>query len=227
MNKAEVLQRILEVGIVPVIRAASSEDALLATEALYQGGLPIAEITMTVPGAVAAIRFLVQQRGRDILIGAGTVLDVQTARQCVEAGALFLASPGLDRETMAFAHSQNKVMFAGALTPSEIVAAWKAGSDLVKVFPCNALGGPKYIASLKGPLPQVRLVPSGGVSLENISQFIEAGASAVAVGGELVDRRALRSRKLETISQNARSFIELIHKAREKVPVQAPIGTRP
>src|SRR5215813_807185 len=214
MNKAEVLQRILEVGIVPVIRAVSSEDALSATEALYQGGLPIAEITMTVPGAVAAIRSLVQ-RSRDILIGAGTVLDVQTARQCVEAGALFLASPGLDRETVAFAHSQNKVMFAGALTPSEIVAAWKAGSDLVKVFPCNALGGPKYIASLKGPLPQVRLVPSGGVSLENISQFIEAGASAVAVGGELVDRSALRSRKLETISQNARSFIELLHKARE------------
>jgi len=223
MNKAEVLQRILEVGIVPVIRAASIEDALSATEALYQGGLPIAEITMTVPGAVAAIRSLAQQRGRDILIGAGTVLDVQAASQCVKAGAQFLASPGLDLETVAFAQSLNKPIFAGALTPTEIIAAWRSGSDFVKVFPCNALGGPKYIASLKGPLPQVRLVPSGGVSLENVWQFIEAGASAVAVGGELVDCSALRSRKLETISQNARSFIELIHKAR----VQAPIGTRP
>jgi 2-dehydro-3-deoxyphosphogluconate aldolase/(4S)-4-hydroxy-2-oxoglutarate aldolase len=215
MNKAEVLQRILEVGIVPVIRAGSSEDALSATEAVYRGGIPIAEITMTVPGAVAAIRSLVQQRGRDILIGAGTVLDVQAARQCVEAGAQFLASPGLDLETVAFAHSQNKVMFAGALTPSEIIAAWRAGSDLVKVFPCNALGGPKYIASLKGPLPQVQLVPSGGVSLETISEFIRAGASAVAVGGELVDAKAVRSRRMETISQNARSFVELIHKARK------------
>src|SRR5215472_18846766 len=125
MNKAEVLQRILEVGIVPVIRAGSSEDALSATEAVYRGGIPIAEITMTVPGALAAIRSLVQQRGRDILIGAGTVLDAQTARQCVEAGAQFLASPGLDLETVAFAHSQNKVMFAGAITPTEIIAAWK------------------------------------------------------------------------------------------------------
>ncbi|HEX4802503.1 MAG TPA: bifunctional 4-hydroxy-2-oxoglutarate aldolase/2-dehydro-3-deoxy-phosphogluconate aldolase [Myxococcaceae bacterium] len=215
MNREEILQRILEVGIVPVIRASSSDDALSATEAVYRGGIPIVEITMTVPGALAAIRSLVQQRGRDILIGAGTVLDAQMALQCVEAGAQFLASPGLDVETVEFAQSQNKPIFAGALTPTEIIAAWRSGSDFVKVFPCNALGGPKYIASLKGPLPQVRLVPSGGVSLENIRQFIEAGASAVAVGGELVDRSALRSRKLETISQNAHSFIELIHKARE------------
>lgn len=215
MNREEILQRILEVGIVPVIRASSSDDALSATEAVYRGGIPIVEITMTVPGALAAIRSLVQQRGRDILIGAGTVLDAQMARQCVEAGAQFLASPGLDVETVEFAQSQNKPIFSGALTPTEIIAAWRSGSDFVKVFPCNALGGPKYIASLKGPLPQVRLVPSGGVSLENIWQFIEAGASAVAVGGELVDRSALRSRNLETISQNARSFIELIHKARE------------
>jgi len=215
MNKEKILQRILEVGIIPVIRASSSDDALSATEAVYRGGIPIVEITMTVPGALAAIRSLVQQRGRDILIGAGTVLDPQTARQCVEAGAQFLASPGLDVETVEFARSHDKPIFAGALTPTEIIAAWRSGCDFVKVFPCNALGGPKYIASLKGPLPQVRLVPSGGVSLENISQFIEAGASAVAVGGELVDLRALRLRKLETISQNARNFIEQIHQARE------------
>ena len=215
MNKEEILRRILEVGIVPVIRASSSDDALSATEAVYRGGIPIVEITMTVPGALAAIRSLVQQRGRDILIGAGTVLDAQTARQCVEAGAQFLASPGLDVETVEFARSQDQPIFAGALTPTEIIAAWRSGCDFVKVFPCNALGGPKYIASLKGPLPQVRLVPSGGVSLENISQFIEAGASAVAVGGELVDLRALRLRKLETISQNARNFIEQIRQARE------------
>jgi 2-dehydro-3-deoxyphosphogluconate aldolase / (4S)-4-hydroxy-2-oxoglutarate aldolase len=214
MDKAEVLQRILEIGIIPVIRVASSQDAIAATEAASRGGIPIAEITMTVPGAIDVIRSLVQQRGSDVLIGAGTVLDATTARQCIAAGAQFLASPGLDLETVSVARSQGKVIFAGALSPTEVIAAWKAGADLVKVFPCNRVGGPKYIASLKGPLPQVQLVPSGGVSLETASEFILAGASALAVGGDLIEAADLRSRKLETIAERARRFVDLVHKAR-------------
>jgi len=224
MDKAEVFQRIVEVGIVPVVRAASSEDALRAAEAVSLGGIPIVEITMTVPGAVEVIRSLVKQRGGELLIGAGTVLDPQMARRCIEAGAQFLASPGLDLETVAFARAQGKVMFAGALTPTEVLAAFKAGSDFVKVFPCNALGGPKYIASLRGPLPQVQLVPSGGVSLQTAQEFILAGAAALAAGGELVDAAALRSGKLETIAQNARSFVEVVRKTRGRAKAAAPAG---
>ena len=224
MDKAEVFQRIVEVGIVPVVRAASSEDALRAAEAVSLGGIPIVEITMTVPGAVEVIRSLIKQRGGELLIGAGTVLDPQMARRCIEAGAQFLASPGLDLETVAFARAQGKVMFAGALTPTEVLAAFKAGSDFVKVFPCNALGGPKYIASLRGPLPQVHLVPSGGVSLQTAQEFILAGAAALAAGGELVDAAALRSGKLETIAQNARSFVEVVRKTRGRAKAAAPAG---
>jgi 2-dehydro-3-deoxyphosphogluconate aldolase/(4S)-4-hydroxy-2-oxoglutarate aldolase len=216
LDRSAVSRRIVEIGIVPVIRAASGEEAFLAAEAVSRGGIPIVEITMTVPGAVEVIRSLVEQKRTDLLIGAGTVLDAQTARQCVEAGAQFLASPGLDLETVAFARSQGKVMFAGALTPTEVITAWKAGADFVKVFPCNALGGPRYIASLKGPLPQVRLVPSGGITLETAAEFIVAGASALAAGGELVDAGALRSRKLDTIAQNARSFVDLVRKTRDR-----------
>lgn len=223
MDRAEVFQRIVEVGIVPVIRAASSEDAFRAAEAVSLGGIPIVEITMTVPGAVEVIRSLVKQRSGDLLIGAGTVLDPQVARRCIEAGAQFLASPGLDLETVAFARAQGRVMFAGALTPTEVIAAWRAGADFVKVFPCNALGGPKYIASLKGPFPQVQLVPSGGVSLQTASEFILAGAAALAAGGELMEAAALRSGKLETITQNARSFIEVVRKTRGRAKA-APAG---
>jgi 2-dehydro-3-deoxyphosphogluconate aldolase/(4S)-4-hydroxy-2-oxoglutarate aldolase len=216
MNRSEVFQRIIEVGIIPVIRGTSSEDALLAAEAVSRGGIPIVEITMTVPGAIEAIRNLVRQRGADMLIGAGTVLDVQTARRCLEAGAQFLASPGLDPDTVKLARSQGTVIFAGALTPTEVIAAWKAGSDFVKVFPCNALGGAKYIASLKGPLPDVPLVPSGGVSLETASELLLAGSAALAVGGELLDAASIKSRQLDSITQNARRFVELVRKARQQ-----------
>jgi len=213
MDKAQVLQRIVEIGIVPVIRVASSEDALAAAEAVSQGGIPIVEITMTVPGAIEVIQSL-NQRRTDLLIGAGTVLDAATARQCIAAGAQFLASPGLDLETVAVARSQGKVMFAGALSPTEVIAAWKANADFVKVFPCSAVGGPKYIASLKGLFPEAQLVPSGGVSLETAPEFILAGASALAAGGELIEASALRAHKLATIAQKTRRFVELVRKAR-------------
>ncbi len=222
MNRSEVFQRIIEVGIIPVIRGVSSEDALLAVEAVSRGGIPIVEITMTVPGAIEAIRNLVRQRGADMLIGAGTVLDVQTARRCLEAGAQFLASPGLDPDTVKLARSQGTVIFAGALTPTEVIAAWKAGSDFVKVFPCNAVGGAKYIASLKGPLPDVPLVPSGGVSLETASELLLAGSAALAVGGELLDASAIKSRQFDLITQNALRFIELVRKARQQAKGLVP-----
>jgi len=213
MDKAQVLQRIVEIGIVPVIRVASSEDALAAVEAVSQGGIPIVEITMTVPGAIEVIQSL-NQRRTELLIGAGTVLNPAAARQCIAAGAQFLASPGLDLETVGVARSQGKVMFAGALSPTEVIAAWKANADFVKVFPCSAVGGPKYIASLKGLFPEAQLVPSGGVSLETATEFILAGASALAAGGELIEASALRAHKLATIAQKARSFVELVRKAR-------------
>jgi len=215
MNRSEVLQRIVDVGIIPVVRGTSSEDALLAAEAVSKGGIPIVEITMTVPGAIEAIRELARQRGTEMLIGAGTVLDVQTARRCLEAGAQFLASPGLDLDTVRLARSQGTVIFAGALTPTEVIAAWRAGSDFVKVFPCNAVGGARYIASLKGPLPDIPLVPSGGVSLETAPELLRAGSAALAVGGELLDAAAIRSRQLDSITQNARRFISLVQKARQ------------
>jgi len=216
MNRTEVFQRIIEVGIIPVIRGTSAEDALLAAEAVSRGGIPIVEITMTVHGAIEAIRDLVKQRGADMLIGAGTVLDAQTARRCLEAGAQFLASPGLDLDTVKLARSQGTVIFAGALTPTEVIAAWKAGSDFVKVFPCNALGGARYIASLKGPLPDVPLVPSGGVSLETAPELLLAGSAALAVGGELLDTAAIKARQFDSITQNARRFISLVQKARQE-----------
>ncbi len=150
-----------------------------------------------------------------MLIGAGTVLDVHTARRCLEAGAQFLASPGLDPDTVKLARSQGTVIFAGALTPTEVIAAWKAGSDFVKVFPCNAVGGAKYIASLKGPLPDVPLVPSGGVSLETAPELLLAGSAALAVGGELLDAAAIKSRQFDLITQNAGRFIEVVRKARQ------------
>jgi 2-dehydro-3-deoxyphosphogluconate aldolase/(4S)-4-hydroxy-2-oxoglutarate aldolase len=221
MNRSEVFQRIIEVGIIPVIRAASREDALFAAEAVFRGGIPIVEITMTVPGAIEAIRSLVKQRGAEMLIGAGTVLDAQTARQCIEAGAQFLASPGLDPDTVKLARSQGTVIFAGALTPTEVIAAWKAGTDFVKVFPCNAMGGARYIASLKGPLPDIPLVPSGGVSLETAAELLLAGSAALAVGGELLDAAAIKARKLDSIAQNARRFIDLVQKARQQAKALA------
>ncbi len=222
MNRTEVFQRIIEVGIIPVIRGTSAEDALLAAEAVSRGGIPIVEITMTVHGAIEAIRDLVKQRGADMLIGAGTVLDAQTARRCLEAGAQFLASPGLDLDTVKLARSQGTVIFAGALTPTEVIAAWKAGSDFVKVFPCNALGGARYIASLKGPLPDVPLVPSGGVSLETAPELLLAGSAALAVGGELLNAAAIKSRQLDSITQNARRFIDVVRRARQQVKRPAP-----
>ena len=215
MGKQETISRMLEIGIIPVVRASSPREATLAAEAVCAGGIPIVEITMTVPRAVGVIRELSARAGTHVLVGAGTVLDVETARQCVDAGAQFLVSPGFDRETVEFAVKEKVPMLAGARTPTEVRAAWRAGSDLVKIFPCGQVGGAKYIKALKGPLPQIPLVPTGGVNLETAAEFILAGAAALGVGGELVQADALKANNAELISANARKYVEAVKRARE------------
>ncbi|MGA2575083.1 MAG: bifunctional 4-hydroxy-2-oxoglutarate aldolase/2-dehydro-3-deoxy-phosphogluconate aldolase [Bryobacteraceae bacterium] len=181
MNRQEVRARIEEIGIVTAIRLSSAEDALFAVKAIAGCGIPIAEVTMTVPGAIKVISELVRDRP-ELVVGAGTVVDTETARRCLDAGAMFLSSPGLDLEVVEFAVKQNVVVFPGALTPSEIMAAWKAGSDFVKVFPCSRLGGANYINALKSPFPHIPLIASGGVTQGNTADFILAGAAAVGIG---------------------------------------------
>ncbi len=217
MDKQKVRSRIEEIGIVPVVRASSQREAHIAAEAVCKGGIPIVEITMTCPGAIEVIRELTKSAGAEILVGAGTVLTAEDARRCLDAGAQFLVSPGFDRATVELAVREAKLMLAGALTPSEIVTAWKAGSDLVKVFPCGQVGGAKYIKALKGPLPQIPLVPTGGVNLTTAAEFIEAGAAALGIGGELVQAEALKSNKPELIVETARKFLEIVTTARAKL----------
>ena len=192
MTKSEVRQRILDVRVVPVVRAATAELAISAARAVYEGGIPIVEVTMTVPGAIDVISELVRSMGAQVLIGAGTVLDAATAQKCLDAGAEFLVSPGFDADTVKLANRQGKLMMAGALTPTEVIAAWKAGSDFVKIFPCGNVGGPAYIKALKAALPQIPMVPTGGVNLSNAAQYLEAGASALGIGSELKTTEAAR-----------------------------------
>src|SRR6266849_87211 len=217
MDKQKVRDRIIEIGIVPVVRASSSREARIAADAVCQGGIPIVEITMTVPGAVDVIRELAKNSSSEVLVGAGTVLNVEAARRCLDAGAQFLVSPGLNLPTVALAAREGKLMMAGSLTPTEVMAAWEAGADFVKVFPCGQVGGAKYIKALKGPLPQIPLVPTGGVNLNTAAEFIEAGAAALGVGGELVQAEALKAGKPEVIVENARKFLEIVKRARAQM----------
>ena len=215
MDKAETLQRITEVGIVPVVRAASSEEALRAVEAIKAGGVPVIEITMTVPGAVRVIEEVAARYGADVLVGAGTVLDAETARACILAGAEFIVSPALNLDTIAMCRRYGKVVMPGALTPTEVLTAWQAGADFVKVFPCDSVGGAKYLKSLKAPLPQIQMVPTGGVSLQTAADFIKAGASALGVGSDLVNDQTLREGLESLITERARRFVEIVKAARQ------------
>lgn len=217
MTKQEVARAVLDIGIVPVVRAASAEQAQEAAEAVRAGGIPIVEITMTVPGAVALIERLSRQIGSDVLIGAGTVLEAATARQCIEAGAAFLVSPGFNGEVVKVAKDAAVLMMAGALTPTEVIAAWNAGSDFVKIFPCGTVGGPKYIKALKGPLPNIPMVPTGGVNLSTAAEFIHAGAAALGIGGELVSSSALASGNTREITETARKFAAIVREARQQL----------
>jgi 2-dehydro-3-deoxyphosphogluconate aldolase/(4S)-4-hydroxy-2-oxoglutarate aldolase len=217
MTRDEVAKRIREIGIVPVVRAKSAKQAQLAAEAVCAGGIPIVEVTMTVPGAVELIAQLVKASGAEILIGAGTVLDAETAKRCLDAGAQFIVSPGFDLETVRFVKQQGTLMMAGALTPTEVISAWKAGSDFVKIFPCGSMGGAKYLKALKAPLPQVPMIPTGGVNLETAGDMIRAGAEALGIGGELVSASALASGDTQPITDAARKYVAIVREARQEI----------
>jgi 2-dehydro-3-deoxyphosphogluconate aldolase/(4S)-4-hydroxy-2-oxoglutarate aldolase len=212
--REQIVQRIVDVGIVPVIRASSPKSARAAAEAVAEGGIPVFEITMTVPNAIQVIRELAKDNSANFLIGAGTVLDANAALLCLDAGAQFLVSPGLDIGMIGVGRKSDVPVLPGALTPTEIMAAAKAGADLIKIFPCANVGGPAYIKSLRGPFPKLPFIPTGGVNLDNAADFIRAGATALGVGGELVDKSALEAGKLDVIVGNARRFVAIVQEAR-------------
>ncbi|HLM55448.1 MAG TPA: bifunctional 2-keto-4-hydroxyglutarate aldolase/2-keto-3-deoxy-6-phosphogluconate aldolase [Pyrinomonadaceae bacterium] len=214
MEKQEVLRRVAEVGVVPVVRASSAEEAMLVIEAIKAGGVNVLEITMTVPRAVKVIEQVADRYGDEVVLGAGTVLDAETARACILAGATFVVSPALNTGTIELCRRYSVAVLPGALTPTEVVTAWAAGADVVKVFPCGALGGAKYLKSLKAPLPQVEMIPTGGVSLKTAAEFIEAGALALGVGADLVDTKAIRAGQPEKVTEAARAYVAAVRDAR-------------
>jgi 2-dehydro-3-deoxyphosphogluconate aldolase/(4S)-4-hydroxy-2-oxoglutarate aldolase len=216
VTREEVRARIQEIGIIPAVRLYSAEDALFAAEAVCGAGIPIVEVTMTVPGAVEVIRVLAKQN-TGLIVGAGTVLYVETARRCLDAGASFLTSPGLDHDIVDFALKRDVVVLPGALTPTEIMAAAKAGSDFVKIYPCFANGGPRYIQALKMPFPDVPLIASGGVDQQNAGEFILAGAAALGIGGHLIHRDAIRRRERAWIHELSRRYIQMVSEARKQM----------
>jgi len=214
MTKAEITKKIVDIGVVPVVRASSAAQAIAAAEAVCAGGISVVEVTMTVPGAVEVIAQLVKTMSSAVLVGAGTVLNADSARRCLDAGAQFLVSPGFDLETVKFANGKGVLIIAGALTPTEVITAWNAGSDLVKIFPCGNVGGAKYIKALKGPLPQIPMIPTGGVNLTTAAEFIQAGSAAVGVGGELILAAALKSGNTREITELAKQYVSIVREAR-------------
>jgi len=221
MKKQTILSSILDIGIVPVVRTNSAESAILAIEAIYKGGIRAAEITMTVPGAIRALEKVADKFGDKIVLGAGTVLDPETARACMLAGAEFFVTPALNVKTIEMARRYSKAIMPGALTPTEVLTAWEAGADIVKVFPCGNMGGAKYIKALKGPFPQIEMCPTGGVNLDTAGDFLKAGACAVAVGGELVDAKLIKEGRYDQIEERARQYLAVIAKARAEITASA------
>jgi len=213
MTREEVRARIQEIGIIPAVRLYSQADALFAAEAISSSGIPIVEVTMTVPGAVEVIRELTSHHP-EVLVGAGTLFRVDTARRCLDAGAAFLTTTGLDLEIVNFALGRGVVVFPGALTPTEIMMGWKAGSDFVKVFPCFANGGPAYIQALKGPFSEVPLIATGGVNQQNAMDFIRAGAVALGIGRDLIHQDAIKRRERGWITELARRYTKIVAEAR-------------
>ncbi len=206
----------LDGGVIPVIRARSADEALKVVEAVRKGGINTIEITMTVPGAIGVMERLAKEAGHEILLGAGSVLDAETARASILAGAEFIVGPCLNPELVRLCKRYSKVVIPGAMTPTEIVRAWEMGADVVKVFPAGRLGGPSYIKAVKAPLPQILLNPTGGVNLDNAGEFIKAGASVISVGSALVDKKAVAKGQFEVLTRKAEQFIEEVKKARGK-----------
>jgi 2-dehydro-3-deoxyphosphogluconate aldolase / (4S)-4-hydroxy-2-oxoglutarate aldolase len=217
MTKQQILSFITDIGIVPVVRTATAEGAIKAIEAIYAGGVRAAEITMTVPGAIRALEKVADQFGDKIVLGAGTVLAPDTARACMLAGAQFFVTPSLKLSTIEMVKRYSKVICPGALTPTEVVTAWEAGADIVKIFPCGNVGGAKYIKALRGPFPHIEMIPTGGVNLETAGEFLKAGACAVAVGGELVDAKTIKEGRFDIIEERTRQYLAVIAKARAEM----------
>lgn len=217
MEKNQVLQQIANVGVVPVIRAEGQEEAIRVIDAIEAGGIPLLEITMTVPGALSVIE-AVRKREKSALVGAGTVLDPETARACILAGAQFIATPALDVATIGICRRYSVPLICGALTPTEVVAAWSAGADVVKIFPCSAVGGASYIKALKAPFPQIPLMPTGGVSLKSAADLIKAGSFALGVGSDLIDHKSIEEEDWNTlataVSARAREYVRVVQEAR-------------
>ena len=214
MDKKQIVEKIEMLGLVPVVRASSSDEAIKVIDAVLAGGVNILEITMTVPGAVKVIEKVADKYGSEVLVGAGTVLDPETARACLLAGAQFIVSPALNLDTIALCHRYSAPVMPGVLTPTEMITAWSAGADFVKVFPCGAVGGASYIKNLKGPFPQIKMIPTGGVSLKTAAEFLKAGASALGVGTDLVDVKAIRAGNTNVVTDRAKEFIEIVRNAR-------------
>jgi 2-dehydro-3-deoxyphosphogluconate aldolase / (4S)-4-hydroxy-2-oxoglutarate aldolase len=213
MTKAEVCARIAEIGILPAARVSAEGDARFAAEIIYRSGIPVIEITMTVPGAIDVIAHVAKTLP-DMVVGAGTVLDTETARRCLDAGAKFITSTGLVMDVVEFTVKSGITVMPGAMTPSEVIAAWKAGGDFVKIFPCAQLGGPDYIRALKVPLPKIKLIATGGVNQQTAARFIAAGASVIGIGGELMPPEALRKRNEGWVSELTRRYLGLVKEGR-------------
>ncbi|MFI5097292.1 MAG: bifunctional 4-hydroxy-2-oxoglutarate aldolase/2-dehydro-3-deoxy-phosphogluconate aldolase [Candidatus Acidiferrales bacterium] len=217
MDKQALRARVEEVGLVPVIRTSAAEDARFAVEEVSHAGIPIIELTMTVPGALDVIRDLVQ-KVPDVILGAGTVLDVDTARRCIDAGAQFISSPALDLPTVDYvAGLPNIIMIAGAMTPTEVLAAWKAGSDFVKIFPVSLVGGDNYIRALRRPFPDIPLIAGGGVTQQNAAYYLLAGVSALSVGKELIPRESMLLHKPDRIRELTRRFATIVRSTRARM----------
>lgn len=214
MDRDQVRRRITEIGIIPAIRVSSAEEALFAVEAVAAGGIPIVEITTTVPGALDVIA-AVAKGNSDFIVGAGTVFDIEIAQKCLDAGASFLTSTGFDAEIVEFANKHKVAVFPGALTPTEIATAWRTGCDFVKIFPCAPMGGDKYIRSLKAPFPHVPLIAAGGVGQQTAADYILAGADALGIGRELIPHKAITHRQPHRIHELARRFVTIVHEARK------------
>ncbi len=214
MDKKQIVEHIENLGLVPVVRASSADEALQVIEAIKAGGVDVLEITMTVPGAIKVIEKVADKFGSDVLIGAGTVLDPETARACLLAGAQFIVSPALNLDTIALCQRYSAPVMPGVLTPTEVITAWSAGADMVKVFPCGAVGGASYIKNLKGPFPQVKIIPTGGVSIKTAADFISAGAAALGVGTDLVNTKAIKEGNPQVVTDAAKQYIEIIKQAR-------------
>ncbi len=211
MNKTAVIKQIRDIGVIPVVRATTADEAMRTIDAIREGGISVLEITMTVPGAIKVIEEVANRFGNEAVVGAGTVLDPEIAEACISSGAQFVVSPALNLETIACCRRHEITVMPGALTPTEVVQAWNAGADFVKVFPAGAVGGPSYLKSLKAPLPQIELVPTGGVSLKTAADFIKAGAAALGVGADLVAGES------SAITERAKQFVEIVRQARNEL----------